>query len=83
MSEKKSRREQLLKELQDLEDAKSEEPEDLEIEISKDAAVKKVEKVEVQPVTKQKKPRSEAQLKVLRGRRRQPVSMQRREKQSG
>lgn len=65
MSEKISRREQLLKELQDLEDAKSEEPEDLEIEISKDAAVKKMEKVEVQPVTKQKKPRSEAQLKVF------------------
>lgn len=63
--EKKSRREILLKELQELEDAKPEEAEDLGVQRDKDV-VEKVEAVEkVETITRAKKPRTEAQLKVF------------------
>lgn len=63
--EKKSRREILLKELQELEDAKPEEAEDLGVQREKDA-VEKVEVVEkAESVARAKKPRTAAQLAVF------------------
>ena len=60
--EKISRKEQLLKELRDLENAKPEEVEDLG---KPDAVVEDEEDDEPQTITRAKKPRTEAQMKAF------------------
>jgi hypothetical protein len=63
--DKKSRKEQLLKELQDLENAKPEEPEDLAIQKDRDAAEDDEPDQPPDTIVKAKKPRSEAQMKAF------------------
>lgn len=60
--EKLSRKEQLLKELRDLENAKPEESEDLG---KSDAVIDDEEDEEPQTITRAKKPRTEAQMKAF------------------
>lgn len=65
MGDKKSRKEQLLKELQDLENEKVEEVEDLGIQRRKDAVEEEAIEDEPKPVLRVKKPRTEAQIKAF------------------
>jgi hypothetical protein len=65
MGDKKSRKEQLLKELQDLENEKLEGSEDLGIQRGKDAVEEEAIEDEPQPVLRVKKPRTDAQIKAF------------------
>lgn len=65
MGDKKSRKEQLLKELQDLDNEKVEDVEDLGIQRRKDAVEEEAIEDEPKPVLRVKKPRTEAQIKAF------------------
>lgn len=65
MEKKSSRKEELLKQLQELENSEPEEAEDLGVQRRKDAADEEEIEDEPKTITKAKKPRTEAQMKAF------------------